>query len=201
MAFALHYQGALTDKRQLSAFLEEVEDIAASLGWGVQWYDAPWNTRPSAHIQLSTSGQPEVVGNLGLKGIALKIASARQPLLFCFGASGVLTSPVQVALSAAHNYEVTPTWIAAPTTELPPDNHIAIVHLLRYLQSKYLHDLEVADESGYWNHGDAAAVFAGQPGLEGLAHLARQASYLRKRDNLDIVEQIALILRKRADLE
>lgn len=36
----------------------------------------------------------------------------------------------------------------------PPDIHISIVKLLRFLQKKYIPDLQVIDEGEYWETGD-----------------------------------------------
>ncbi|NWG28500.1 MAG: hypothetical protein HXY48_08200, partial [Ignavibacteriaceae bacterium] len=36
----------------------------------------------------------------------------------------------------------------------PPEIHIAIVKLLKYLKNKYIANLEVIDEGGYWETED-----------------------------------------------
>ncbi len=202
MGLSLHYKGSLTDKRQLAPLVEELEDIASSLQWKARVFDGSWDQKPDARLEQDSTGMNTIVGNLGLKGIALFPEPNCEPLYFCFSASGVMTSPVQVALSAVDGYPVTPTWISVKTQFAGPKIHIAIIKLLRYLSGKYLHDLDVEDESGYWENGDAAELAHRMDFIqEGIEELARQAATLKRRDESDIVAQIERLLRKMRDRE
>ena len=40
------------------------------------------------------------------------------------------------------------------TQYAPPDAHISIIKLLRFLKSRYIPDLKVFDEGEYWDTGD-----------------------------------------------
>lgn len=202
MGISLHYRGTLTDKRQSTALLNELEDIGKSMHWSTQVLDGHWDRKPNARIERSSTGFPAIVGDLGLKGIILHPHEACDPLYFCFSASGVLTSPLQVAISAADNYAVTPNWITVSTQSGRPDLHAAIVRLLQYLQEKYLHDLEVEDESGYWASGDYQDILKEmRQQRSGGEELARKAAQLKRRDQKDIVARIDLLLRKMRDWE
>ncbi|MEQ8703393.1 MAG: hypothetical protein RIC19_05715 [Phaeodactylibacter sp.] len=202
MGLSLHYRGTLTDKRQLAPMLDELEDIGRSVHWQSSVLDGHWDRKPDARIERNSAGAHTIVGALGLKGIVLNVHEACDPLYFCFGASGVLTSPLQVAVSAADNYAVTPTWITVTTQAAGPEVHAVVVKLLHYLREKYLHDLEVEDESGYWESGDEQALLA-QMHQErtGSEELARKAVQLKRRDQNDIVAKIDQLLRKMRDLE
>lgn len=202
MGLSLHYKGSLTDKRQLNPLVEELEDIANSLQWKARVFDEPWDQKPDARLEQDSMGKNQIVGNLGLKGITLYPHPECEPIYFCFSASGVMTSPVQVALSAADGYPVTPTWISVKTQFAGPNIHVAIIKLLRYLSGKYLHDLEVEDEGGYWATGDYEEMVRRMGFLqEGIEALARQAATLKRRDEADIVAQIEQLLRKMRDRE
>jgi|AntRauTorckE5430_2_1112549.scaffolds.fasta_scaffold11425_2 hypothetical protein len=202
MGLSLHYRGSLTDIRQITSLIDELEDIAKSLGWKSQVLDGHWDRKPNARIERNSAGVQDIVGNLGLKGIILRVNEQCDPLYFCFSASGVLTSPLQVAISAAENYSVTPTWIAVNTQTAGAEVHAVITKLLRYLQEKYLHDLEVEDESGYWTSGDYQAILEEmRQEISGIEALARKAVQLKRRDQKDIVAKIDQLLRKMRDLE
>ncbi|WP_282775675.1 hypothetical protein [Phaeodactylibacter xiamenensis] len=202
MGLSIHYRGTLTDKRQSAALLCELEDIGKSMRWPTQVLDGHWDRRPDARLERNSAGLPALVGDSGLKGIILKVHQDCAPLYFCFSASGVLTSPIQVAVSAVDNYAVTPNWITVHTQSAGPETHAAIVSLLRYLQEKYFHDLEVEDESGYWESRDYQDVLSEMAReRSGNEELARKAARLKRREQKDIVARIDLLLRKMRDWE
>jgi hypothetical protein len=202
MGLSIHYRGTLTDKRQSAALLSELEDIGKSMHWPTQVLDGHWDRKPDARLERNSAGLPDVVGESGLKGVILQIHQDCAPLYFCFSASGVLTSPLQVAVSAVDNYAVTPNWITVHTQSAGPEMHAAVIRLLRYLQEKYLHDLEVEDESGYWESKDYADVLKElNQDRSGNEELARKAAQLRRREQKDIVARIELLLRKMRDWE
>jgi hypothetical protein len=202
MGLSIHYRGTLTDKRQSAALLSELEDIGQSMHWPTQVLDGHWDRKPDARLERNSAGVPAIVGDSGLKGIILNIHQDSAPLYFCFSASGVLTSPLQVAVSAADDYAVTPNWIAVNTQPAGPEIHAAVISLLHYLQEKYLHDLEVEDESGYWESRDYQDVLKElNQERSGNEDLARKAAQLRRREQKDIVARIDLLLRKMRDWE
>lgn len=136
MGLSIHYRGTLTDKRQSAALLSELEDIGKSMHWPTQVLDGHWDRKPDARLERNSAGLPDVVGESGLKGVILQIHQDCATLYFCFSASGVLTSPLQVAVSAVDNYAVTPNWITVHTQSAGPEMHAAVIRLLRYLQEK-----------------------------------------------------------------
>jgi len=201
MGLSLHYRGSLTDKRQLDNLIDELDDMAKSVKWSIQIMDGHWDRKPDARIERNSTGSHSIVGGLGLKGLIIHIHEQCDPLYFCFNASGVLTSPLQVAVSAAENYAVTPTWINVHTQAAGKEAHAVIAKLLHYLQEKYLHDLEVEDESGFWHTGNFDLYKAAESNPEGSEALVRRAAQLKRREQKDIVAKIDLLLRKMRDLE
>jgi hypothetical protein len=48
------------------------------------------------------------------------------------------------------------TWYNHTKTQFAPiDVHIAVIKLMKYLQQKYIENLNVTDEGSYWETGDA----------------------------------------------
>jgi hypothetical protein len=45
-------------------------------------------------------------------------------------------------------------WNWVKTQFAPIHTHVVIIKLLRHLKTKYIHNLEVSDEGGYWDSGD-----------------------------------------------
>jgi len=158
MGLSVHYRGSLTDKKQIHNFIHELEDIAKSVNWEYRILDEDWSRPPDARLAHNSAGQAVIEGELGLKGIILSMHKDCESLNLCFKASGELASPLQIALSADEDYLGQPEWVSVKTQFAGPDVHVALVKLLRYLKGKYLHDLEVDDESGYWDTGDYNAI-------------------------------------------
>ena len=84
MGLSLHYRGSLTDKRQITSLIDELEDIAKSVGWSSQVLDGHWDRKPNARIERNSAGAQDIIGHLGLKGIILRVNEQCDPLYFCF---------------------------------------------------------------------------------------------------------------------
>ncbi|MCO6478652.1 MAG: hypothetical protein J5I94_18610 [Phaeodactylibacter sp.] len=154
MGLSLHYRGSLTDKRAVHQLVEEVEDIAKAMNWKYTILDEDWSKAPTAGLDNTDTGGIQITGTLALKGISFQVHPKCEWVYLFFNASCVISSPVQVAMSASEGYPAHAQWHAVKTQFAGPDAHVAIVRLLRYLKGKYLHDLEVTDEGKYWETGD-----------------------------------------------
>jgi hypothetical protein len=139
----LYYRGSLTDKKAIYLFINEVEDIASSLDWRVSILDESWTTKPDAQLEVASSGKHLVFGNTALKGIALYPTFIDLPIHFFFNASCVLTTRERVARSASENYPVDHSWLSLEFTVGGKQMESAVLNLMTYLKSKYLHDLEI----------------------------------------------------------
>ena len=49
-------------------------------------------------------------------------------------------------------------YLSVKTQFAPPEVHISIIKLLEFLKNRYIPDLEVVDEGGYWESRDEAAL-------------------------------------------
>ncbi len=198
MGLSIHYRGTLTDKRAIYQLIEELEDIAKAMQWPYTVLDEDWGQRPTASLDHNTPGVVNITGKLALKGIQFKPHPDCQSAPFFFNASCVLTSPVQVALSAEEGYAVKNRWQSVKTQFAGPDTHAVLVRLLRYLQTKYLHDLEVSDEGGYWESGDFDALKEKMDFLDKAIDKVGQALNridMDVEDEEDVVAKIEQILR------
>ncbi len=152
MGITIHYQGTLQDKSQINSFIEELTDIAKTMNWQTQVLDEDWSQPSTAKLSSAKNGV-EITGYLALKGILIHLHPDCEPLTLFFDAKGCLTSPFDCALG---NDEKTKenSYIFVKTQFAPPDIHITIIKLLKYLQKKYIPNLEVQDEGGYWDNED-----------------------------------------------
>jgi hypothetical protein len=158
MGLSIHYRGTLTDKRAIGRFIDEVEDIAKAMGWPYRILDEDWSRPPDVTLEFSSPGQATLMGDAALKGISFLPHPQSEDVSLFFNASSILTCPLMVAFSAEEGYPARVDWLSVKTQYAGVETHVAIVRLLRYLQGKYLHDLEVHDEGGYWETNDLAML-------------------------------------------
>jgi len=154
MGVSIHYHGRLDDIGLLAALRDEVSDIAHTMGWPVATLDDDWSVPPSA-----TLGKDGVVhGNLGLRGIAITPHVNAEPLVLYFDRDGFLRSPTSMLLILGGTLKPEAAWVSMKTQFSDPDTHVWVIGLLKYLKKRYISDLDVSDESDYWDNGDRRAL-------------------------------------------
>lgn len=196
MGLTIHYKGALTDKRAIGRFIDEVEDIAKSMEWPYSILDQDWSRPPDITVSHHLPGRISLEGHAGLKGISFSPHPQCETVSLFFNASCFLTSPWGVAISAEEGYPAMADWQSVKTQFAGPEIHVVIVRLLRYLQGKYLHDLEVQDEGGYWENGDFEALKAKIAKIDlTLNQLDERLSTMKTSGEDDIIERIERVLR------
>lgn len=136
MGITIHYQGKLNRPDLADAFCEEMEDIARTMDWKYNVINDEPDSEP-----------------FPVKGIIISPHEKSEPLVFTFDPEGNLRNAFMLQFLGE---EPDLTWYNHTKTQFaPPDVHIAIVKLLKYLQQKYIGNLKVTDEGSYWETGDA----------------------------------------------
>ncbi len=184
MGVSLHWSGSLGSAVDLGQMVEELEDIAGSMKW-------------KAHRIERDAGNPE------FRGVILQPNDSTESLPFLFDRDGRLRT---LADLMCRQFVADPRcsyFVSVKTQFGKLETHLWIVGLLRYLKSKYLPDLEVSDEGGYWETGDVSELDARREFLnakiaelaEGLSNMKSQARtpeelateieefFLRRKDN------------------
>ena len=124
MGITINLQGRLRDPRLVDELAEEVAEYAEALGW-----------------------KHAIIPGAPLKGVTITPHEDCASLMLLFDAGGVLRHPVM--LGTEHD-----TSVFVKTQFAPPEAHIALCALLRYLKDKYFQILDVNDEGGYWESND-----------------------------------------------
>ena len=153
MGITIHYRGTLADTSEIGTLIEEMTDIAKTLKWPCSVLDDDWSKPVTADIVYGADGS-EIVGNLGLRGVLLTPHPQAEPLVLCFDAEGNLRDPITVILLLNGELPPEDAWVAMKTHFAPLEVHVTLVKLLKYLQTRYIHDLEVHDEGDYWDTSD-----------------------------------------------
>jgi hypothetical protein len=93
-----------------------------------------------------------------LRGVSLLADPDCEPLFLTFNKKGALASTTNMLMDEPGSNSSETFWLSTTTQFTSAEVHIALVKLLKYLKSRYISDMQVYDETGYWNHEDRAQV-------------------------------------------
>ena len=134
MGVTIHYKGKLNSADELDSFCEEMEDITKSMGWKYSAFNFNENDK-----------EP-------LKGLIIRPHEKSEPLPFMIDKKGFLRNPFMLEISKGDDKF---TWYNHTKTQFAPvDVHVAVIKLLKYIQQKYISNLDVYDEGEYWQTGN-----------------------------------------------
>lgn len=153
MGVTIHYRGRLNDVDQLGALCNELADIANAMGWQSTTLNDDWEQPADARLRHTAAGM-HIDGHLGLKGIQMTPVEGAESLDFFFDREGNLRALMTMILLLDGTLDPRDAWISVKTQFAPPEVHVWIVGLLKYLKKRYISDLQVSDEGQYWETGD-----------------------------------------------
>jgi len=180
MGISIHYRGRLDDLALLPSLRDEVTEIAVTMRWPFAVLDDDWSKPPDA--VLSSGGT--IRGHLGLKGIQITPHAGSEPLALFFGRDGHLRSPMTVLLSLDGALRPERAWVFIKTQFSNPDTHVRVIGLLKYLKKRYISDLEVSDESQYWDSGNKEELEKSMAFLNGKLEYLSSALSSKRMGNL-----------------
>lgn len=173
MGITIHFAGQLNDLQEVHAVMDDLIDISKTMQWEWTSLDEDWNKPASAKLSVSGT-RAEITGHLGLKGVLININPDCEPLQIYFDSKGNLQTPVGMVLLLEERLKPGKSYTSVKTQFAPPDIHIAIINLLKFLKNRYISDLEVFDEGEYWESGDRDLL------MEKMAHI---------KQGMDILEE------------
>jgi hypothetical protein len=159
MRVTLRYSGTLGDLSKLDRLREDFQDIAAAHLWPVDTMDRESQPRERGGRTLAPP--------LALAGLKVIVHPQTDPLWLTFDETGVLTRLGSYPLGQA-TFQGAPrvqrlgflhqSQASIQTSIGGSELHATVVGLLDYLKRAYVADLQVADETGYWETRDLAAL-------------------------------------------
>ena len=193
MGVSIHYEGRLNKLDLIIPLMDELEDIAKSIGWGSRRFDEDWNMLCTAKLVHSDQGA-EITGDLGLKGIIMEPSDNTEGLPFLFNSGGKMTSLLgavgdpqyaeSVNVKTQFGESSTPMWI---------------IGLLKYIQSKYVSNLDVTDEGGVWEGGSEAQLNEKRALIDGFIDAFKEkfeASKLKHSNSGELLDEIEKIAKE-----
>ena len=135
MGVTIHYKGKLNSADYIDSFYEEMEDIAKSMGWKHTLIDRFDNNDKTP-----------------VKGVIIRPHEKSESLQLITDQQGNLRNVFAFEF-AGEDSEL--TYMNFIKTQFAPvEIHIAVIKLLKYIQQKYISNLDVYDEGDYWQTGD-----------------------------------------------
>jgi len=155
MGITIFAQGTLNDIEDIPRLIEYIKSTAGEHGWKYHVIDDGFDAPPNAALlpYESAVNAARIEGSLGLKGIVLNSDHGSEPLAILFDRAGVLTDMLQ-QLAWIQNDKQGERFSVCKTQFGNIDTHIRIVELLDELKQRYIADLVVTDEGGYWESRD-----------------------------------------------
>jgi len=89
-----------------------------------------------------------------VKGVTIIPEPDGEAFSFTFDRDGAVRSLMGMISILDGSTEPEEAWVSIKTQFVGPEFHTWVVGLLKYLKKKYMSDLEVRDESEYWESGD-----------------------------------------------
>ena len=172
MGITLYFRGKLKNKEDINSLKDDLIDIAEIMEWEWDSLDEDWTKPTTAKLEVNEL-QTEIIGHIPLKGVQLKLHPHCESLTLYFDKEGNLNTPFSLILMNEGKHNPEESYISVKTQCAPPDIHISIVKLLEFLKNRYIPDLKVIDEGGYWDSRDKSL-------------LIEKISFLN--DKMDIVE-------------
>jgi hypothetical protein len=146
MGLSIHYSGSFKPEASLSAMIEEVKDIAEFYKWDNTVFE---NKFPEG-------GFGEKDYNQNIYGICFSPPGCENVWL-TFLSNGKMSSLMNLKFfgnpddTKEHQYLYL---LSTKTQYAGIEIHKLIIHLLKYISGKYLHDFILYDEGSYWETGD-----------------------------------------------
>lgn len=133
----IHYRGKLADPAQLETLEDLLIDLVLELGGQVEVW------RSVAEHDSSRM----------VRGLLVNVEPGQETLSLLFSPEGFLTPLVCISEAELGTMEPLP-WCSIKTQYGTPVGHAAVVEILTLLRDHFLPDLEVHDETEYWEQRD-----------------------------------------------
>ncbi len=146
MGLSIHYQGRFGSQASLAEMIEEVKDIAEIYHWQYTIYEQQF---PSNKFDTDCY-------NENIFGISFTPPES-ESICLCFLSNGRMSSIANLKCfgnSTREDYQKYLYMISTKTQFAGSAVHKLIIHLLKYINEKYLQEFELIDEGHYWETGD-----------------------------------------------
>lgn len=172
MSVTIRYHGSLGTLDRIEEMQEDFLDIAITNQWPSEIVDGAYSSlrreeaKGRAGLAAKASGVSTLSPPLTLKGIKLIVHPQTDPLWFTFDPEGALTRlgyyavdhyGAKLGAQPTRRFEfVHQSQASIQTSVGGVELHQTVIRLLEYLKKRYVPDLQISDDSGYWENRDEA---------------------------------------------
>ena len=149
MGITIFYKGKLNNMQHVNSVVDELNDISEIMNWEKTILDNDWNQPNTAEL-IRHENRIDITGHIPLKGIRINLHPDCEPLSIFFDKQGNLQDILGMVLNHEENEDSFNRHLSVKTQFASPNIHISIIKLLKFLKNKYISDLDVFDEGGYW---------------------------------------------------
>ena len=146
MGLSIHYSGRFNPNASLSAMIEEVMDIAELYKWKYFVFNDMF---PENSLDNEEYTQD-------IYGICFTPPEC-ETVDLCFLSNGRMSDPAHLRFFGKNETQDEQPYLfmlSVKTQYAGIEIHKLVIHLLKYLEGRYLLDLKVTDEGYYWETGD-----------------------------------------------
>jgi len=155
MSTTVHYFGKIKSSEAVRELQEEFREIAQVSGWAHEMVD---------HVFTQEGEMPAT--RLTLRGIRVILNKTTSPLQLTFDKDGYLShiyyekAPADLMSPQSKGTRQVLHQVHTSTAARAGDaaTHITVVKLLDYLKKRYVSNLEVIDNTGYWYSRDESVL-------------------------------------------
>jgi hypothetical protein len=137
MGITIHYHGKIADLARVEEFEDRVVDMALEIGAAVRIWRS-WPDADSTRV---------------VRGLMLDVAPGQEATSLLIAPEGWLV-PLHEIEAAENGTLAEPPYCWVKTQFGSVAGHVAVVELLSFLKQEFFPNLEVSDESGYWDDRD-----------------------------------------------
>jgi hypothetical protein len=137
MGITIHYHGKIADLARVEEFEDRVVDMALEIGAAVRI----WRSAPDADATRV------------VRGLMLDVAPGQETTSLLISPEGWLV-PLHEIEAAENGTLAEPPNCWVKTQFGSVEGHVAVVELLSFLKQEFFPNLDVSDESGYWDDRD-----------------------------------------------
>jgi hypothetical protein len=152
MGITIHYRGRLHAPEVLDRICHELVEIAQLMEWEYHLIEDDLRQPRTARLEQMDKGV-NIKGHLALRGVIITVHEQCERVSFLFDAEGRLREIVERIFAGEDDPVELPS-VHVKTQFAPPEAHVSIIKLLRYIGGKFFSYFEVDDEGGYWETSD-----------------------------------------------
>lgn len=150
MGISIHYRGSIDSTADVSRLSNEIGEFAAILDWDIRRWEENWHLPNSAALKKKSDGL-ELTGHIPIRGVSVIPHPDCEPLYLTFRKDGLLASSIHMVMMADEEIDSDDMWLSTKTQYSSAETHAALIKLLKFVKGKYISNLEVHDDGGYWD--------------------------------------------------